>query len=162
MTTNQKKIAALAALGLLWGGIACLGMAGRGRARACAADECEWPCFRHPGTPWNSRWVARAARSPRSCADSTGDDLHASTQYLCTASALMTRWLPAQTSQSSILGPGRRCFNRRLLPDWPNSTISALCAWRKGGGRRAKWLCSRRMTISMSSELEKQWRVTSW
>ena len=52
-------------------------MADGGRARACAADECERPCFHDPGNPWNSRGVARAARSPRSRADSTRDDLHA-------------------------------------------------------------------------------------
>ena len=131
MTTNQKKVAGI---GHAWPALGWDYLPGNGwpwKSPCGAAGECEWSCFHAPGTPWNSRWVARAARSPRSSADSTRDDLHAATQYLCTRLALMTRGLLTQTSQSSILGRSRHCANRRSLPDWHNSTISGLCAWRR-------------------------------
>ncbi len=162
MMTNQKKIATLAALGLLWGGIVAWEWLAVEEPVRVPLTNVSGPASTPRATPWNSRGVARAARSPRSRANSTRDDLHARHAISLHRLALMTRGLLVQTSQSSILGRSRHCASRRSLPDWHNSTISGLCGWRRGGGKRANWLCSRRMTTSMSSGQEKLLRITSW
>jgi hypothetical protein len=43
----------------------CVGMVDRGRARACATDERERPCFCASANPWKSGRVAGATQIPR-------------------------------------------------------------------------------------------------
>ena len=154
ITTNQKKIAALAALGLLWGGILAS----------------EWLTIEEPvRVPLtNVSGSGSTTRGTRGAVDGLHVQLDllaaARTQREMTFTPPRNIFAPplpddsgllAQTGRSSNLGRGRHCLNKRRLPDWPNSIISGLCAWRMGQGRRANWLCSRRMTISISSGPEK-------